>query len=181
MMAPARATLHSPYRNRVSLAAGPLAAAQARRHVGAVIEAWRVLVDPYVAVLLTSELVTNAIQHDPGGQQPIQLVIAWAANELCVEVHDGSRAAPVPADAPPDAGNLPRPDAAGQPVQGLGLPGNSLSARPSISRLFRRRVTERWRKVREFGVFEFAIMDVVWAGDRAYLVREVRERYDLQP
>jgi two-component sensor histidine kinase len=103
MMAPARATLLSPYRNRVSLAAGPLAAAQARRHVGAVIEAWRVPVDPDVAVLLTSELVTNAIQHDPGGQQPIQLVIAWAASELCVEVHDGSRAAPVPADAPPDA------------------------------------------------------------------------------
>lgn len=103
MMAPARATLQSPYRNRVWLAAGPPAAAQARRHVGAAIEAWQVPVNPDVAVLLTSELVTNAIQHDPGGQQPIQLVIAWAANELCVEVHDGSRAAPVPVDAPPDA------------------------------------------------------------------------------
>jgi anti-sigma regulatory factor (Ser/Thr protein kinase) len=103
MMAPARATRQSPYRIRVSLAAGPPAAAQARRHVGAVIGAWQVPVDPDVAVLLTSELVTNAIQHDSGGQQPIQLVIAWAANELCVEVHDGSRAAPVPVDAPPDA------------------------------------------------------------------------------
>jgi len=30
--------------------------------------------------------------------------------------------------------------------------------------------------VREFGELETAIMDVVWAGDRAYLVREVRER-----
>jgi len=30
--------------------------------------------------------------------------------------------------------------------------------------------------VREFGELESAIMDVVWAGDRAYLVREVRER-----
>jgi anti-sigma regulatory factor (Ser/Thr protein kinase) len=103
MMAPARATRQGPYRNVVSLAAGPPAAAQARRHVGAVIKAWQVPVDPDVAVLLTSELVTNASQHDPGGHQPIQLVIAWAANELCVEVHDGSRAAPVPVDAPPDA------------------------------------------------------------------------------
>jgi len=30
--------------------------------------------------------------------------------------------------------------------------------------------------VREFGELESAIMDVVWAGDRAYPVREVRER-----
>jgi predicted transcriptional regulator len=34
----------------------------------------------------------------------------------------------------------------------------------------------RWRKLREFGELESAIMDVVWAGDRAYPVREVRER-----
>ena len=30
--------------------------------------------------------------------------------------------------------------------------------------------------MREFGELESAIMDVVWASDRAYLVREVRER-----
>ena len=30
--------------------------------------------------------------------------------------------------------------------------------------------------MREFGQLERAIMDVVWAGDRPYLVREVRER-----
>jgi predicted transcriptional regulator len=30
--------------------------------------------------------------------------------------------------------------------------------------------------VREFGELESAIMDVVWDSDRAYLVREVRER-----
>jgi len=30
--------------------------------------------------------------------------------------------------------------------------------------------------VREFGELESAIMDVVWVSDRAYLVREVRER-----
>ena len=32
--------------------------------------------------------------------------------------------------------------------------------------------------MREFGELETAIMDVVWAADRAYLVREVRERLD---
>jgi predicted transcriptional regulator len=32
--------------------------------------------------------------------------------------------------------------------------------------------------VREFGQLETAIMDVIWAGDRPYLVREVRERLD---
>ena len=32
--------------------------------------------------------------------------------------------------------------------------------------------------MREFGELESAIMDVVWASDRAYLVREVRERLD---
>jgi predicted transcriptional regulator len=37
-------------------------------------------------------------------------------------------------------------------------------------------VIRRWRKVREFGELESAIMDVVWVSDRAYLVREVRER-----
>ena len=32
--------------------------------------------------------------------------------------------------------------------------------------------------MREFGELESAIMAVVWTGDRAYLVREVRERLD---
>ncbi len=30
--------------------------------------------------------------------------------------------------------------------------------------------------MREFGELESAIMDVIWAGDRPYVVREVRER-----
>jgi len=37
-------------------------------------------------------------------------------------------------------------------------------------------VSRRWQIVREFGELESAIMDVVWADDRGYLVREVRER-----
>jgi predicted transcriptional regulator len=34
----------------------------------------------------------------------------------------------------------------------------------------------RWRALREFGELETAIMEVMWAGDRPYVVREVRER-----
>jgi anti-sigma regulatory factor (Ser/Thr protein kinase) len=71
--------------------------------VAAVIEAWQVPLDVDVAVLLTSELVTNALRHDPDGRTAIQLVITWAGDELCVEVHDRSRAAPVVVEAPPDA------------------------------------------------------------------------------
>jgi hypothetical protein len=103
MMAPTRATVQRPHRVHVSLAAGPPAAGQARRHVWAAIEAWQIPVDPDVAVLLTSELVTNALRHDPGGLDAIQLVITWAGGELCVEVHDQSRSAPVPVVAAPDA------------------------------------------------------------------------------
>jgi predicted transcriptional regulator len=34
----------------------------------------------------------------------------------------------------------------------------------------------RWRALREFGDLEMAIMEVMWSGDRPYVVREVRER-----
>src|SRR5262249_48847844 len=34
----------------------------------------------------------------------------------------------------------------------------------------------RWRALREFGGLEMAIMEVMWAGDRPYVVRDVRER-----
>jgi predicted transcriptional regulator len=36
--------------------------------------------------------------------------------------------------------------------------------------------SRRWQQVREFGQLESAIMDVIWAANRPYLVREVRER-----
>src|SRR6266581_1610986 len=55
--------------------------------------AWDVPADPDVAVLLTSELVTNAIRHEPGGT--ITLVITCSPGQLRVEVHDTSRFLPV--------------------------------------------------------------------------------------
>src|ERR1039458_10825950 len=92
MMAPVRAIVEPPY--RISLLAAPSAAAQARRHVRAIIQAWDVPVDAYTAALLTSELVTNAILHASDEREIIDLVISWGGGLLRVEVHDGSRSAP---------------------------------------------------------------------------------------
>ncbi len=86
---------------RISLTAGPAAAAAARSHVRATILAWDVPVDPQVAVLLTSELVTNAIRHEVG--ETVLLVITCTCGHLRVDVHDTSCSAPIPVDAPSDA------------------------------------------------------------------------------
>src|SRR5512135_1126883 len=48
---------------QVRLTAGPAAAGEARGQVRAVLRAWDVPVDEDIAILLTSELVTNAITH----------------------------------------------------------------------------------------------------------------------
>lgn len=98
-MAPIRPAVRRPL--RISLTAGPAAAAEARGHVRAAICAWDVPVDPSVAALLTSELVTNAIRHEPG--ETIKLFVTCSCGHLRVYVHDTSRSWPVPADAPADA------------------------------------------------------------------------------
>ena len=86
---------------RVRLTAGPAAAAEARRQVQAAIRTWDILVDPDVAVLLTSELVTNAIRHEVTGI--IMLAITCSCGQLRVDVHDTSRVLPMLVDAPVDA------------------------------------------------------------------------------
>ena len=98
-MAPISPTVQRP--RRISLTAGPAAAAEARRQVRAAICAWDIPVDPSVAVLLTSELVTNAIMHEAG--ETINLVITCGYGQLGVDVHDTSCELPVPVDGPPDA------------------------------------------------------------------------------
>jgi anti-sigma regulatory factor (Ser/Thr protein kinase) len=85
---------------RVRLTAGPAAAVQARRQVQAAIRAWDIPVDPDVAVLLTSELVTNAIRHEVTGI--VMLAITCSCGQLRVDVHDTSRALPMLVDAPAD-------------------------------------------------------------------------------
>ena len=98
-IAPIRPALQRP--RRIALPAGPLAAAEARRQVGAYIYTWDVPVEPLDAELLTSELVTNAIRHEKG--DTITLVITCAYGQLHVDVHDTSCTLPVPMDGPPDA------------------------------------------------------------------------------
>ena len=86
---------------RVLLAAGPTAAAEARGQVRAAIRAWDVPVDPSVAVLLTSELVTNAIRYEKG--ETVTLAIDGSQGQLRVDVHDSSYDIPVVLDNPGDA------------------------------------------------------------------------------
>jgi hypothetical protein len=94
MMAPPRPTeLH---RHRVRLNKEPAAAAEARRRVRAVIGAWQVRIDPDIAVLLTSDLVTSAIMH--GNGQAITLAIRCSSSQLRVDCFDTSPSSP--ADEP---------------------------------------------------------------------------------
>jgi anti-sigma regulatory factor (Ser/Thr protein kinase) len=86
---------------RARLTPGPAAAAQARAQVRTAIRSWEVPVDPDVAVLLVSELVTNAITHQEGG--PVTVVITCSGGRLRVDVLDTSSALPVVADVPADA------------------------------------------------------------------------------
>jgi anti-sigma regulatory factor (Ser/Thr protein kinase) len=80
---------------------GPAAAAEARGQVRAAICDWDIPVDLDVAVLLTSELVTNAILHDAG--QNITLAVRCSRGHLRVDVYDSSCSMPVLMDAPVDA------------------------------------------------------------------------------
>ena len=86
---------------RVSLTAGPAAAAEARRQVQAIIRTWDVPVDEADAVLLTSELVTNAITHVAG--RTIWLAITCGEDQFRVDVQDSSFAMPAPQTGPADA------------------------------------------------------------------------------
>jgi anti-sigma regulatory factor (Ser/Thr protein kinase) len=88
-------------KRRVSLPSGPTAPGRARGQVRATIEAWEIPVDTSIAVLLTSELVTNAVRHETG--DTITLVVTSAYGQLHVDVHDTSCDLPVPVDGPPDA------------------------------------------------------------------------------
>ena len=100
----------------VRLAQRLSAVAAARAEVDAAIGTWCVPVDPDVAILLTSELVTNAVTHaaanaSRNGQAAsrgraagaVLLVIAADDAGLRVDVHDGSGDLPVLGDCPADA------------------------------------------------------------------------------
>jgi anti-sigma regulatory factor (Ser/Thr protein kinase) len=98
-MAPTRVAVRQ--RRRVLLAARPAAPAEARSQVLAAICTWHVPVDPAVAVLLTSELVTNAVKHGAG--DTVLLDINCSGGQFRVDVHDSSCFLPVQVDAPAEA------------------------------------------------------------------------------
>src|SRR6202161_4045162 len=90
MMAPPRP--NELPQHRIRLTREPAAAAEARRQVRAVIGAWRVRVDPDIAVLLTSDLVTSAIMHENG--QAITLAIRCSSSQLRVDCFGTSPSSP---------------------------------------------------------------------------------------
>ena len=84
-MAPTRPT--ERHGCRIRLTARPAAAAEARSQVREVIWAWRPPVDPDVAILLTSDLVTNAIKYAAGGT--VTLAVRCGHGQLRIDV-DGA-------------------------------------------------------------------------------------------
>ena len=98
-MAPARRA--APRKLRITLTAGQASAA-ARSEVRAAIRAWNVPVNPSVAVLLTSELVANALRHEAG--KAIELVVSCAYDQLQVDVYDTSPDTALQVGAPAGAG-----------------------------------------------------------------------------
>jgi len=92
------------HQRRLRLTREPAAAAEARSQVRAVIRAWKVPVDPDIAVLLTSDLVTNAITHGEG--ETVTLAIRCSRGHLRIDVYDASRSLPMAVDEPagPESG-----------------------------------------------------------------------------
>lgn len=76
------------HQRRVRLVRQPIAAGQAREHVRAALRAWQVSVDPDVAVLLTSDVVTNAITHGAGPS--VTVAIRCTRGQLRVDVYDSA-------------------------------------------------------------------------------------------
>ena len=86
----------SQHQCHIPLMADLAAAAAARSVVEDAIRTWRVQVDADVAVLLTSELVTNAVTHGtPAAGTFVLLTIACDTACLRVDVHDGCGDLPV--------------------------------------------------------------------------------------
>jgi serine/threonine-protein kinase RsbW len=112
---------------RVRLTPGPIAAAQARRQVRLALAAWDVPVDADTAVLLTSDLVTYAIRHAPGGA--VTLGVRCTRTQLTVDVHDS--ATPVPAQP----GGQPGPAGATPASSGPGGPAPASSGLALVARL----------------------------------------------
>jgi hypothetical protein len=95
-MAPTRPT--ELYQRRVRLTREPAAAREARSQVRAAIRDWKVPVDLDIAIVLTSDLVTNAIMQGDG--TTLTLAIRCSRGHLRIDVYDKSRFLPMGADEP---------------------------------------------------------------------------------
>ena len=96
VMAPTRPT--ELYQRRVRLTRKPAAAAEARSQVRVAIRDWKIPVDPDIALLLASDLVTNAIMHGAG--ETLTLAIRCSRGRLRIDVYDKSRSLPLGAGEP---------------------------------------------------------------------------------
>ncbi len=83
---------------RARLGAGPGAAAEARGRVRDAIADWGLPVDVGDALLLTSELVANAVVHGGGGA--VTLSVSAAGGRLRVDVYDTSPDLPASGGSP---------------------------------------------------------------------------------
>jgi hypothetical protein len=81
---------------RILMTRRPAAAAEARGQVRAAIRAWELPVDPDIAVLLTSDLVTHAIVS--WDSETITLAVRCSRDQLRVDVYDTSLPLPVAVD-----------------------------------------------------------------------------------
>jgi hypothetical protein len=84
------------HQRRILITRRPAAAAEARRQVRAIICAWEIPVDPDIAVLLTSDLVTHAIVH--WDSETITLAVRCSRDQLRVDVYDTSLPLPMAVD-----------------------------------------------------------------------------------
>jgi hypothetical protein len=84
------------HQRRIVMTRKPAAAAEARGQVRAVIRAWEIPVDPDIAVLLTSDLVTHAIIH--WNSATITLAVRCSHDQLRVDVYDTSLPLPMAID-----------------------------------------------------------------------------------
>ena len=101
-------------------------------------------VDPDVAVLLASELVTNAITHEAG--ETITLAIRCSRSRLRVDVYDTSRLLPMAEGEPADTET-----GRGWCWSPLCRPIGALSHPRGQSRIFHARVPARTRRQRRTG------------------------------
>jgi len=84
------------HQRRILMTRRPAAAAEARRQVRAIISAWELPVDPDIAVLLASDLVTHAIVN--WDSETITLAVRCSRDQLRVDVYDTSLPVPMAVD-----------------------------------------------------------------------------------